>query len=418
MRTAVVLLSVLTAVLAGAAQSRPADVPGAASDVRLLASQLESIHPDLFRHVTQRLFRAETDQLARRAPSLTSNELLVGLMRIAALPGPRNGHTGIFPLHPHRRQLHLYPLRLYDFADGIYVVDAGGPELVGTRLVAMAGTPIGRVLRLVGPLVPRDNASSLRGAAPHYALVAEVLDGLGIADGIGPLTFTFERENGERFETVLTPLTVAEYAAEFADPLHGHYPAALPHRSRPLYLAESGRELFVRKLAGGRVLYVGYNTALVPTSGVAQRIQRLARSPRVERVVVDVRLNGGGNNLTTNPLLAALASKQVNRRGRLFLLIGRATFSAAGNFAADVDRFTRATLVGEPTGGGVNQYGDPTTVTLPATGWEVRIATSYVVRGEPGDRRLAVEPDVRVDLRAADFFEGRDPVLAVALRGL
>jgi C-terminal processing protease CtpA/Prc len=142
------------------------------------------------------------------------------------------------------------------------------------------------------------------------------------------------------------------------------------------------------------------------------------RSAKVRRVVVDVRANGGGDNTSYNPLLNVLASPQVNRRGRLYLLVGRATFSAAGNFAADVDRYTKALLVGEPTGGGVNQYGDATSVTLPGTGWSVRIATEYTQRGEPGDRRLAVEPDIRVDLRSADYFAKRDPVLARALRGL
>ena len=108
----------------------------------------------------------------------------------------------------------------------------------------------------------------------------------------------------------------------------------------------------------------------------------------------------------------------MSRRGRLYLLVGRATFSAAGNFAADVERFTKALLVGEPTGGGVNQYGDATAVTLPATGWNVSIATSYVQRGAPGDRRLAVDPDIRVDLTSTDYFAKRDPALARALRGL
>ena len=75
-------------------------------------------------------------------------------------------------------------------------------------------------------------------------------------------------------------------------------------------------------------------------------------------------------------------------------------------------------LVGEPTGGGVNQYGDATTITLPATGWEVHVATSYVVRGTPNDKRLAIVPSRRVDLRAAEFLAGRDPVLAAALKGI
>ena len=132
------------------------------------------------------------------------------------------------------------------------------------------------------------------------------------------------------------------------------------------------------------VLYVGYNSALASTFEFASVLERFSGEVRaVRRVIVDVRLNGGGNNQSYRPLYSVLASPRINRPGRLYLLVGRATFSAAGNFAAEIDRYTRAVLVGEPTGGGVNQYGDATTITLPATGWEVHVATSYVVRGRP-----------------------------------
>jgi C-terminal processing protease CtpA/Prc len=113
-----------------------------------------------------------------------------------------------------------------------------------------------------------------------------------------------------------------------------------------------GKPLWVRTLAGGRALYVGYNSALTPTHEMSERIGRLVRNATVRRVVVDVRANGGGDNTSYNALLNVLASPQANRRGRLYLLVGRATFSAAGNFAADVDRYPKALLVGEPTGGG------------------------------------------------------------------
>lgn len=413
------VVAIAGAAQGGWAQANSFAIPGAAKDVRELGAQLETIHPDLFRNVSKLRFRSEVDTLAHRAPSLDPNQLLVGLMRIAALPGDRNGHTGLFPLQPHRRELHLYPLRLYDFADGVYVVDeAGAPSLTGLRVIGLAGLPIEQVLARVRPLVPHDNESSLRALAPHYALVAEVLAGLGVTAGVGPVEFTFERTSGERFEQELSPLAGSAYAAEFADPLHGHNPSVLPQRARPLYLAGAGRELYVRKLAGGRVLYVGYNSALASTFEFASVLERLARSRAVGRVIVDVRLNGGGNNQSYRPLYSVLASQRINRPGRLYLLVGRATFSAAGNFAAEIDRYTRAVLVGEPTGGGVNQYGDATTITLPATGWEVHVATSYVVRGTPNDKRLAIVPSRRVALHAAEFLAGRDPVLAAALKGI
>jgi hypothetical protein len=53
-----------------------------------------------------------------------------------------------------------------------------------------------------------------------------------------------------------------------------------------------------------------------------------------------VRLNGGGDNHTYAPLIA-LFQEAWFRQKRLYVLIGRATFSAAANFAAEVEQHTR-----------------------------------------------------------------------------
>jgi hypothetical protein len=409
------------ATAASGAHAGPSAPATAAEDVRHLGESLETMHPEPFRSVSRQRFRARLNDVAQRAPSLQPNELLVELMRIVALLGPRNGHTGIFPLDPgHGRELHLFPLRLYDFADGLFVVDESGSRgLVGARLVAVAGTPIAEVLVKVRPLVPRDNTSNLRGLAPHYLLVAEVLDGLGVLEGVGPAELTFERPGGARVDATLTPLAANAYRAAFADPLHGHYPSVLPRASRPLYLAASGKALWARLLAGGKAVYVGYNSVVPPPDATMRRIQRLVRRRSVRRVIVDVRLNGGGDNTTYGPLTSLLGSRSVDRRGRLHLLVGRATFSAAANFAAEIERDTRAIVVGEPTGGGVETYGDTAAVILDTAGLQVRIALRYHDRRRgPKDRRLAVGPDIRVGVISADFRARRDPVLSRALRGL
>jgi len=417
------LVPVVMALAVSAAQARPSATSApatVAADVRLLGSSIESIHPAPFRSVSRTRFRAEVDALARRAPSISRDELLVGVLRVIASLGPRNGHTGLFPGDPNNvPPFHLYPIRLYRFADGVFVVDAADGSLVHDRLVAVAGVPVERLFQLVDPLTPHDNASNTRGMAPHFAITAEVLSGLGITQGVGPAVFTFERPGGERVDVTLTPIPSPAYASEFADPLHGHYPSVLPSGPRPLYLANSGKAIWARTLAGGRAVYVGYNAVVPPAPAVLRKIERLARSPRTRRVIVDVRLNGGGDNTTYGPLLALFRSPVVNRRGKLYLLTGRATFSAAANFAAEIDRDTRATIVGEPTGGGVETYGDTVPVLLPTLGWYVYVASRYHARTRgPNDRRLAIAPDVSVDLTSAEYFAGRDPVLERALRGL
>ena len=418
--TRLLLLPLAMVALVSSAQARPSAPATASEDVRDLGSSIEQIHPAPFRSISRSRFEAEVEALAERASSISRDELLVGVLRIISSLGPRNGHTGLFPGDPGNvRPLHLYPVRLYRFADGVFVVDAVDGALVGDRLAAIDGVPVERVFELVDPLVPHDNASNMRGMAPHYALTAEVLHGLGIVDAAGPAEFAFERCGGERVDVTLTPMPGPQYAGEFADPLHGHYPSVLPSARRPLYLANSSKALWARALSGGRAVYVGYNAVVRPAPAVLRRIRRLALSADTRRVIVDVRLNGGGDNTTYGLLVDLFGSKQVNRPGKLYLLVGRATFSAAANFAAELDRGTRAVIVGEPTGGGVETYGDTVPVLLPSLGWYVYVAARYHERKRgPNDHRLAVAPDVRVDLTSAQYFAGQDPVLERALLGL
>ena len=111
-------------------------------------------------------------------------------------------------------------------------------------------------------------------------------------------------------------------------------------------------------------------------------------------MIVDVRLNPGGDNTAYRSLLDVLRSRFVNKPGRLVLLTGRVTFSAAGNFAAEVDARTRGRIVGEAAGGSPHNYGDSVEVELETLGWTVHVPPQYVeVLGRP-DERAALEPDV------------------------
>jgi Peptidase family S41 len=391
---------------------------GAAStsdDVRTLVAELERLHPAPYHAVSRSEFHRAADDLATRAPGLTRDQLIVETMRLVALLGEREGHSGLFPTYGgHRIALHVFPWRLWRFPEGYYVIQASDRSLVGSRVIAVAGTPIADVEARLRPLVTRDNESSLAFGLPFYLVSAEALRGLGITPSVEAAPFTVVTGAGAVREVTLTSLTAPEY--QRAVPFSSFIPApqGMPRRRQPLYQRLSRGRYGITPLQRGRAVYVVYNQTTYPGL-IPRRLLRLARKPRVRRVVVDLRLNGGGDNTSYGPLLAALRSRAVNRPGKLVVLTSRVTFSAAGNFAADIDRSTHARFVGEPTGGAPNNYGDSQEIRLPSLGVSVFTPTQWV-EAVPGDPRLAVEPDVAVPLTAADYFAGRDRVLARALR--
>jgi hypothetical protein len=415
-RSLLVILAAAVAVAGGASgRARPASST-AGDDVRLELERIRAVHPAPFHATPEPVFHAAADDLAARADGLTRDQLLVELMRFTNLLGVRDGHSGIFPLDSaHRRVLHLFPLYLYDFGDGLFVVAAPGrPELVGSKLLAIDGIAEATLKQAVWPLVPRDNDSTREDRFMSFMLTAEVLRGLGLRTGIGPAAFRVQKPGAVARVVTLAPVGARTYL-RLMRPSFPSFVYALPKRAKPLYLRRRGEDHYVTTIDRGRVVFVGYNRTLGSTATDAQQVLRLAKKRKVRRIVVDVRLNPGGDNHTYAALLQALRSRWVDRPGRLVVLISRSTFSAAENFIADVERHTTAVFVGEDSGGSPNLYGDATAVELPAAGVSVNIATRYWQRSTADDPRVTIAPDVRVPLSARAFFRGGDPVLAAAL---
>ena len=401
MRTISAIIAAL-AVLAPGATGASTD---ASSDIRNLVVELEQRHPNPYHAVSREDFNRAADDLASQASSLTRDQQVVGVMRLLAMLGERDGHSGIHPLSPIPGQrLTAFPLRLYRFPEGLFVADAEDRALVGARVVAIGGVPAGEVERRVRPLITRDNEWTVLDRIPNFVVCAEVLRGLEIAPA-----FTFELAGGGRRDVTFAPISVQEHVGLFG----GWWEATIRPGRQPLYLRLRNIQYGLTKIDRGRALYVAYNATTDPGL-VPRKLIRMSRNRRVRRIVIDIRLNGGGNNTTYWGLISALRHPRINRPNKLRLLIGRRTFSAAGNFAADVDKRTRARLFGEPTGGAPSQWGDSAPIELPSIGLVASTAVEFV--GEETDTRVTTVPNVSVATSAADFFAGRDPVLAAALR--
>jgi hypothetical protein len=235
MRRTAVLFAVLalTGCSSDKHSTRPTTTGKAAADVSYLVQRIEEIHPDPWHAISEADFKAAAMGLEGKIAGLNPDEQLVELMRLMALLGERDGHSGIFPLDAaHERTPHLYPLRLYEFSDGVFVVDTiDQPELVGARVVSIAGRPVEEVLDAVRPLVPADNEMSRGARVAQYIVVEEVLRGLGFTGS----NFGLDGET-----LTLAPVKAHVYAAAFEDLFHPMVPQGFPAApNRPTLLAGS-----------------------------------------------------------------------------------------------------------------------------------------------------------------------------------
>jgi hypothetical protein len=134
-------------------------------------------------------------------------------------------------------------------------------------------------------------------------------------------------------------------------------------------------------------------------------------------LAIDLRHNGGGNALLNSALLRELAkSDTINRRGHLFVILGRSTFSAAMGLATDLERQTECLFVGEPSCSSPNSRGQAHPINLPCSGLHLSCASLYYQGALlSSDRRPWLAPDVVAELSAADEANNRDPALAAVI---
>lgn len=375
------------------------------TDIDFIASELPKRHPDPFTYVTAAEFNAQLNAIKAKTASLSNAAVAIEIQK--AIASLRDAHTEI---DTRVGPMTFFPLRLYDFEDGLFVTrtNAESRAACGTRLVAINGIPAAEVFDRVAPVVSAENREWLRARVPFQMVRAEVLASAGVTGESGPTRFTFESSPGARFDLTLN--TVSGAAA--GDVLDKPYAGA----DLPLYLQHPELNYWYTWDANRGLLYLKYNVCADDPrnrfENVAREMYAIVREGHVAAFVIDLRNNTGGSDAVLRPLIDALpATPQLV--GRVYAIIGRDTFSSAMLNAIQL-RAAGARLAGENTGGKPNSFGEVRSMPLPVSGLTVYYSTRFIHAVDEDVSTL--QPDLAVALTSADFFARRDPVLDAILQ--
>lgn len=365
---------------------------------RLDADMARDLDPDAFRAGKAR-FERQLAALRAQAATASDDQMTVGVMAAVASFGIAHTHADPPPWFPQ------YPITLQWFDDGIHVVAAAAPyaSLLGTVLTAIGDTPADAAYRRVSTVVAHENDAWLQDQVPRFLVDATVLHGLGIL-APGRDDFTFRTLDGR-----LRRVTLVAGSA-------GVPVAQMPVRAKlPLYAERPDEPFWYTYLGPSRTLYVRYLQCMDPVAfaQLTKEVFAIAASQPVQRLVVDLRGNGGGNSSVFAPFLEALRTSPLNRPDRLFVLFDQGTFSSALLNALQLADATRATTLGQPTGEKPNSYGEIDSFTLRYSQISITYATKYfqMVSGDPA----ALYPSITIDTSYAAYAAGKDPVMDAVL---
>jgi tetratricopeptide (TPR) repeat protein len=398
------------------------------ADIDALAKNVAEKH----RHPFETLARADFDKavsaLEDRVPGLSDSEIIVGMARLVAML--RDGHSRLTLPMPSGADaqshtdtsaprpgiaFHVLPFKLYLFKDGLRIIAAvkDHADLVGGKVVRIGKLEGPAALEAVRPAVHYDSEMWFKLLGPQFLSVPEILQACGVTESAAETPLAIEKE-GRTTTVILGPLPSSGPAADWITP------SKLTGTPLPLYLKNQDRTFWFEYLPGPKAMYAQVNSVADDVgetlAAFAARMVREAEDKGAEKIVLDLRLNGGGNNyLNRGLVLALVGSGRLNRYGRLFTIIGRNTFSAAVSLVSALERWTETIFVGEPTGNVPSMYGDSRRYRLPNSGLTVRLSSVYWRDAEVDERRTWVPADIAAELSWADYAAGRDPALEAAL---
>lgn len=390
-------------------------------DLRHAAREMETRHKNLFHTTTREQFEGAVKRVYERIPTLARHQIIVELARIAASIG--DGHTNVAPTRDPKIGFRTLPFKLYLFKDGMYVraAERSHAELLGARVVKIGDLSVEEAVARAREIVGRDNEMDVRFFAPLLLVMPEVLHALGLSESPDAARFTFEK-GGRQQTSTLKPSGPADLLPPDTDlswlPKEGW--VDMRDGAPPvLWLKDPKNKFWFERLPNSKVVYAQINEVHdKPDETLADFSKRLlafVEANEVEKLVLDLRLNRGGDGTLLRPLVVGLVKSKLNQRGRLFVLMGRSTWSAAQFLLNRLEGLTDVLFVGEPSGSKGNHYGDSRRITLPNSGVTVRVSVYYWQEWEPWDARPWTAPHVTAELSSEDYRAGNDPVLKAAL---
>lgn len=360
------------------------------------------------------------EKLYKEIPSMQVHERQAGLGRIVAMF--KYGHTAMsWRQSPFK--YHVAPINFYWFSDGIYAegADKKYAGVVGAKLLKIEGIPVQQALEKIKPLVPSENDQYFKGYGLDMLAIPEALHAQGVTKELKQaIRYTFEKD-GKTFEQAIEGVGGFHLPRNYGLAKNeGDWISARNQDNTPYDLKNLDKIYYYEFLPESKTVYVRQSQVQDDKTETIEafykRVFEFIDKNDVDKLVIDVRLNGGGNNYKNKPVVTGIIeSKKINQPGKLFVITGRRTFSACQNLVNEFSNYTNAIFVGEPTAENINFYGDTRRFDLPKTGIPVFLSFAWWQDKPQWENADWLAPQLAVDMSFDEYKTNKDPVLDACL---
>ena len=379
------------------------------------------------------------DGVLAHVDTITPADFELEIARAVAVS--RNGHT-LSVLGP---VFHGLPFEMEWFADGLYItrVEPQFAQILGGKIEKIGALTPEQALARTAPFISGTDQRILA-MSPSYLRLLEVLHRIGASPDARSVELSIRLRDGTLRDLIMKPAHSPN-----PDPGWGPWLSLIPAEGNepgqwlqvldsvaqrpPTYrtpvdvsaewLGDHDRVLYVRS---NRIFSADPTKAFdIPVKffNILQH-QVVERRPRC--VIVDLRFNAGGNYFNA-VLFAEALPRLLPPRGKVFVLVGRNTFSAAIVTAALLKEYggQRVILVGETMGDASHFWAEGGELVLPNSKMIVTYASAFhdLAHGcsnpercywgdvAVGLKAVSLEPEIRIVPTFAEYAAGHDPAL-------
>ena len=399
--------------------------------VEILVETIASRHPDPYRHFSRREWKEHTQAAIENAGYGNEVSYYADLQQLAGMVG--DVHTSVFPLPGSNVLKEFFDISVWDFDDGLYIRAAAPPyeHLVGAKILAVQGIPADDAWATIMKKLPTENEWMSSYTAAFHMQFPAYLHALGLGDTAETSRWTLLMPGGEIEDVDMVASNSSGYREALSMSLgikdadgwtEGHDELSAP----PLWLKNRERNYWYEYLEDAGAVYMQFALPRYDSNRpyepfLAEMFGFIREHDDVDKLIIDLRLNGGGSDYMIVALLNHIVqTPKIDRPGHLFVLMGRLTQSAGVTFVVKMAPVTHAIFVGEPVGAHPNYFNGPwgnhPAMALPGTDIVFRVSTIMEQHSDPIDNRHYIAPDIPTTMTYANYATGRDPALEAALR--
>ena len=387
-------------------------------DIASLKEELPKKHINLFFQLDHKSFDAELDNLVFRVGEMDLVDFAIALQQIVVKIGDSHTSVGYRQVLDNNKRL---PIALYWFDDGLYVLQTVSEHerILGGRLEKIGIHPVAEVIDSLKTLIVQDNNALNKASIPELICHPQILSFFGFTNDLTSITLSFTNMNQE---VVMEKFALGENRSNRV---------ALQTKSTPLFWLNTNTIFWDYYDPNSEIYYVQYNActgkevaehfgdtqmaAQLPSfNEFTQRIFATVREKPIKRFVFDMRFNGGGSSAQGTEFVSQLKEDdKLNKKGVLYVIIGRNTFSSAIINTLDFKNETHAVLVGEETSGMLNHYGEVRLFQMPESGLNIQYSTKFFRYSQEDIK--TIKPDIEVTYNFEDYLNGVDPSMAAII---